>query len=249
MIELAERSDARPAEALLASGAATIVVLADLVLARLAAADGATRAEVVRDLAPLATHRLAPGEFREAIDGALVRLRLSRLAAERRARYALTDEGRARLGELYGRRGMPADWPAIRDGRLVAAALGLSDEGTARLKALEHPDGLRAAVLADAYGLKLGRSGRVSASRLRMKLAVAALDRAFGHRIRTGLGDEKGLSARAGRLLAGQLLQRPRDLGTDGRLIATLAAEAVGAVQIEAGALRVALLRDRKSVV
>lgn len=243
MIELAERPDAQPAKSSAAGGAATIAVLADLIVLRLAAADGATRAEVVRDLAPLAAHRLSPGELREALDGALVRLRLSRLAVERRARYTLTDEGRERVAALYGSRPLACDWPAIRDGRLVAAALGLAGEGAARLKALEHPDSLRAAILADAFGLRLGRSGRISASRLRTKLAVAALDRAFGNRIRTGLGDEKGLSARAGRLLAGQLLQRPRDLGTDSRLIATLAAETIGAVQTDAAALRIALLR------
>ena len=70
-----------------------------------------------------------------------------------------------------------------------------------------------------------------------------ALGRAFGDQVTSEIGNEGGLSARAGRLLAGQLLARPRDLGTDSRLISALAAEAVGAVQTDATALRAAVLR------
>ena len=53
----------------------------------------------------------------------------------------------------------------------------------------------------------------------------------------------KGLSAKAGRLLAGHLAQKPRDFGTDARLIATLAAELTGSAQIDAEAVRTAVLR------
>ena len=70
-----------------------------------------------------------------------------------------------------------------------------------------------------------------------------ALDRAFGSRGRDAFGQKLGLSAKAGRKLAGQLARNPRDFGTDGRLVAALAAEQVGAVQFDMGALQTAVLR------
>jgi hypothetical protein len=76
-----------------------------------------------------------------------------------------------------------------------------------------------------------------------MSLAGVALERAFGNKIKSSLDADKGLSVKASRLLAGQLAQRPRDFGTDTRLIAALAAEAVGAVQADPAALRQAVLR------
>ena len=64
-------------------------------------------------------------------------------------------------------------------------------------------------------------------SRLRAALAALALERAFGNQIKAGLAGKLGLSAKAGRLLAAQLAKKPRDFGTDARLIAALAAEHV----------------------
>ena len=54
-------------------------------------------------------------------------------------------------------------------------------------------------------------------------LAVVALERAFGNTLKGNLGSRTGLAAKAGRLLAGQLSHKPRDFGTDSRLVAALA--------------------------
>ena len=132
-------------------------------------------------------------------------------------------------------------WSEIRDLRLVAVALGLETETPTKLKVLARPDGLRAAVLQRAFNLP-ARS-RSSPARLRVALAGVALQRAFGNSIKGGLGSGGGLSAKASRLLASQLVQKPRDFGTDARLIATLAAEAAGSPQADAEALRAAILR------
>ncbi len=220
-------------------------VIDDLVLARIAAERGATRSELLRDLGPLASHRLAPSELRREVDGAL------RLWDERgainatRGRYHLSEDGEACALAILECKALPREWSDIRDVRLVGVALGIAGQSEARTKSLARPDGLRAAILQRAYNLP-GR--RVpSTAKLRCALAVVALERAFGNKIKGGFDSGKALSAKAGRMLAGQLSRRPRDFGTDARLIAALAAEACGSAQTDAGALRLAILRNAVS--
>ena len=120
-------------------------------------------------------------------------------------------------------------------------ALGLGAEPVKRLRVLMTPDGLRFAILEHAFNLKI--KGVPTPARLREALAAAALERAFGDKSTAGLAGKLGLSAKAGRLLAAQLSRKPRDFGTDTRLIAALAAEQVGASSTDPEALRLALLR------
>lgn len=216
--------------------------LGTLVLARLAVPGGATRAEIVRDLSPLVSHRLSPAEWRAKAAETASALLAGGIASETRGRLSLTDAGREVARAVLGSRAQPpTPWVDMRDLRLVALALGMVGEGTAKLKALATPDGLRAAILQKAFGLP--RKGNQTANRLRVELAVVALERAFGNKIKSGLGASGGFTAKAGRLLAGQLAARPRDFGTDGRLIAELAAEQVSAPQTDPEALRLAVLR------
>jgi hypothetical protein len=213
-----------------------------LVVARLAVAGGATRAELVRDLMPLVAHRLSPAEWRAAASDIAGRALARGVATEMRGRLKLTDRGQDAARVALGARApLPAAWSDMRDIRLVAVALGLGGEGPARLKGLATPDGLRALVLQKAFGLPF--KGNQTANRLRVELAVVVLERAFGNKIKGGLGASGGFTAKAGRLLAGQLSARPRDFGSDGRLIAELAAEQAGAAQPEPDALRLALVR------
>lgn len=214
-----------------------------LVLARIATEGGATRGDVRRDLQPMVAHRLSPAEWREAAETAADELVTAGLATETRGRLTATEAGSAELAGLLGRRASAtAPWAARRDVDLVAKSLGLEGESAVKLKALSKPDGLRALVVQKAFGLPL--KPRQSAARLRADLAVIALERAFGNKIKSGLGAGSGLSAKAGRLLAGQLVLRPREFPSDGRLVAQLAAEAVGTPQASLEALRAALLRD-----
>lgn len=215
--------------------------LAPLLLARIAVAGGATRAEIGRDLLPLVSHRLSPAEWRAACAERIAALVAQGQARETRGRLTLTDAGTDVVTGLFGARSQAKDWAGMRDLGLVALALGVERESAARLRALATPEGLRAMVLQKAFGLPL--KGNQTANRLRVELAVVALERAFGNRIKGGLGASGGFNAKAGRLLAGQLSARPRDFGTDGRLIAELAAEQVGAPQSDADAVRLAVLR------
>ena len=214
--------------------------LGDLALARIAAENGATRADLVRDLAPLTSHRLSPSELRAGLDGVLAGLEADGCISVSRGRFRLSASGSEAVAEQLGARKLPPGWPAIRDARLVAAALGIAAEPS-NIKALGRPDGLRALILQKAF--RVGGKRVLGSSRLRMALAVVALERAFGNKIKSGLDAGRGLSVKASRLLAGQLARRPRDFGTDTRLISALAAEVVGASQSDPASLRQAVLR------
>lgn len=217
-------------------------VLQALVLARIASAGGATRVELVRDLSKIVSHKLSPAEWRATAEADIAALTESGLVAQTRGRFNATEAGYAAADAFLGPTSRPPlPWPEQRDIRLIAKALSIETESHSKLKALMKPEGLRAFILQKAFGLSL--KGNQSTTRLRAQLAVVALERAFGNKIKSGFNQQSGLSAKAGRLLAGQLAQRPRDFGSDGRLIAALAAEAVHSVQTDHDALRLAILR------
>lgn len=205
------------------------------VLARVAVDTGASRAEVARDLAPFAP--------RSSIDIEIAALSAAGLCAEARGRVVATDAGRVLVAGQLGVRSVPKLWADVRDIRLVAKALGIEATSGSRIKALDRPDALRAEIVSLAFGLK--HRAAATPSRLRAELAVVALERAFGHRIRGGLGAGagSGFAPKAGRMLACQLLEKPKDPGTDTRLVTMLAAEQAGSRSPEAGALRTAILK------
>lgn len=217
--------------------------LLDLVLVRLAAVGGATRAEAIRDLSFFVQHRLSPGEWRQTAETALGELVTQGLADEKRGRFTATDKGHRRAGDylLLRKTVSLGPWPEVRDTQLIARALGLEGESTPKLKALGTPEGLRALVVQKAFGLP--RRLKTTPARLRGELALAALERAFGNKIKSGLGAGTGLSPKAGRALAAQLSRRPREFSTDSRLIATLAAEHVDAAQPTLDVLRAAIMK------
>lgn len=204
--------------------------------------NGSSRSELADDLAPLVAHRLSLGQWRELLDQEIAALVSAGLAIATPSCVSATEAGVARAAAFLNLRGkLPRDWRELRDERLVAKALGLQREPVKRIKGLGTPEGLRAAILQRGYHLKI--KGPATPSRLRSALAAVALERAFGNKITAGLAGKSGLPAKAGRLLAAQLARKPRDFGTDARLVAALAAEHVGAMQLGADALRVAVLR------
>jgi hypothetical protein len=213
-----------------------------LILVRLAAPGGATRAEVAADLAPLFTHKLAPADWRRLAERETAELVSSGLAAETKNRLTLTEAGAAVAARYLGRTALePASWAELRDVALIAKALGLETEAAQRLKPLARVEGLRTLIVQKAFDLSAKRN--VPPTKLRAQLAVVALERAFGNRIKAGFGKGSALSAKAGRLLAGQLSRTPRAFPTDAKLIAELAAEHVGARDATLEGLRAGLLR------
>jgi hypothetical protein len=189
-----------------------------------AAPDGMRRAEVKRRLIPLTAHRLPAPQGAALIDREIAALELAELIRVARGRVAASAAGRSQAALFLGRSGgepLPAGDAVIAE--IIAKALGLPREPK-RLKALGSRDGLCLAIVQQAYAVKL--RGSPTPARLRCSLAAIALARAFGDRLAIGT---LGLSARAGRALAGQLAARPRDYGTDHRLIAALAADHLAA--------------------
>lgn len=217
--------------------------LENLVLTRIASsARGVPKTAVSEDLAGFVAHKLSPAQWRQTLDALLAGLVRAGFARPVGVKFEATETGLARVSEFLAlKASLPHAWGEVRDTRLMARALGLEKEPARRLKALGRPEGLRAAILQRAYALKI--KSVATPSRLRAALAAVALDRAFGNRARDSLGDKLGLSAKAGRLLAGQLARKPRDFGTDGRLVAALAAEQVGAMQTDMASLQQAVLR------
>ena len=214
--------------------------LAALILLRLAAG-GATRAELARDLRPITRPVLAPAIWRAAADHVVTELIASGLASEVRGRLKATAAGTDRATKAAGAAVADATWLELRDGALTARALGGDPADKALIKALANPDHLRALIVQQVFGL--GEMRPWSMSKLRSALAVRALERAFGNQIKSGLGSGTGLASKPSRVLAGQLSKTPKDYGSDGRLISTLAAEHLGTANAEAETLRLALLR------
>ena len=217
--------------------------LRDIVLVRIASAvRGVSRTDLANDLVAVVAHRLSAGRWRTLLDGALESVTSAGLVSQRAGRIEATEAGVDRASQFLGLKGhLPRLWNELRDERLIARALGLQREPAKRIKALATQDGLRAAIVQRAFGLKI--KGVPTASRLRSALASVALERAFGNQIKAGLAGKTGFSASAGRLLAAQLVRQPRDFGTDARLIAALAAEHVGATKTDLAALRLGVLR------
>jgi hypothetical protein len=215
-----------------------------LVLARIAcSAQGVSKSEVANDLGMIAGSRFASGQWRKHVEREISALSAMGLVAAKQGRLEATASGKSRSASMLG---SGADavrrWGEVRDVRLTAMALGLGAEPVRRLRSLMTPDGLRFGVLEHAFKLRI--KGVPTAARVREGLAAAALRRAFGDKSTTELAGKLGLSAKASRLLAAQLSRKPRDFGTDSRLIATLAAEQVGASSTDPEALRLALLRQ-----
>ena len=216
-----------------------------LVLARAACEDGITRAELARDLACVAVSGAvsgaASGSARVALDVELAALVRADLVSENRSRFKATECGVTALATEFGAKIATRSWLDLRDQRLTAKALGLAGASPARCKALVRPDQLRAEILGARYGFKV--RGAASVVWLRSELALVALERAFGNTMKSAVSARSGFNAKTARLLACQLLANPRDVGTDSRLVAQLAAEAVGASKPDADQLRFALLR------
>jgi hypothetical protein len=215
----------------------------EIILARVASGAGTiARDAAAADLACLAGEGVAPKAWRQAFDRDVATLASAGLMHVLGANLEITDAGRMRAPMLVGGKGpWPKTWSDVLSIRLMAKALGLEGESPAKTKLLAKPDGLRAAILQKSFGIKV--KGVPTASRVRSALAVVALERAFGNKIRAGVAGKSGLSAKAGRALAGQLAITPRDFGTDSRLVSALAAEQAGTAATDFAALQSALLR------
>lgn len=200
----------------------------------------ATRADLQRDVAPLLAPRISGAEFRRSAELALSTLAGAQLTVESKGRLTATDKGR-QVAEthLMAARAFPATWADAKV-CLLLGSLSATDTPSVR-KAIGRAEGLAALVLQHHFGKATARV--LSPADLRAELAIVALERAFGNKIKTGLSKGAGLPAKTGRLLAGQLFKEPREIASDGKLIVQLACEITGAREGSVTALELALLR------
>lgn len=213
-----------------------------LILVRAACAGGASRAQVIRDLAPLFTPKVPHARWRSKADTALTKLMLGGFITEARSKLKLTESGEDTVARYFGEKeAHNRTWNEQRDVWLTAKALGVDPRKSALRSALSRKDGLSALVVQHTFGLSVRQA--LSPSKLRAALALLALERAFGDNVKDGLGKGSPLSAKAGRVLAGQLLKRPRELPTDARLITALCADQAGSIRYDLESLRLAVLR------
>jgi hypothetical protein len=231
----------RSAQALPLSGV-SLSAFDNLILARIACAGGATRAQIVRDLGSIATPKLTPVQWRTTADTTLARLMVAGLVRDNRSRLRLSETGEELVAEYFGEKhAHTRTWNDQRDIWLVAKALGVDPSKPAQRSALSRVDGLSALMVQQAFGLSVRQA--LSPSKLRAALALVAIERAFDNNVKEGLGKGAALSAKAGRVLAGQLLLKPRELATDVKLVAALCSDATGLARFDADALRLAALR------
>jgi hypothetical protein len=190
-----------------------------------AAVKGTALAELQRELTPLTAHRVPAPQGRALIARELEGLVAAGLVKTARTRVAASAAGASQAAVFLGLRSALTEFLRASDVGIVALtlakALGLEREPGRRLKALATLEGLRAGIVQHAFGVKI--KGAVTPARLRAALAEIAVERAFGNQLKTT--GTLGLSPKTGRLLAGQLARKPREFGTDQRLIAALAAE------------------------
>jgi hypothetical protein len=242
MIRASETADMTAAISKQARTAAGVAALSlnDLVLIRIAAAP-ATRAELQRDLAALVAPKVTGTAFRRSAELAIGAYAAQQLISEQRGRLTATAAGH-RIAEdhISPFRITDGGWDGVRS-LLVTRAIGLKAVSPNVAKALTRPEGLAALVLQQHFGLPTNKV--LSPTNLRSELAVVALEKAFGNKIKTGLGKGSGLPGKAGRVLAGQLFKAPRELTSDGKLVQALAAEIAGTSDHSLDGLRLALLR------
>jgi hypothetical protein len=215
--------------------------MAEIVLVRIASEESTGRV-IARDLRSLVDPGLPNALWRRELADNLTELSVRNLIVAERGLITATRGGRAAACAFLGVDDLAQRfWHPVRNGPLLVKALGLQEATPARRKALMRLDGLRCLIVETAWGLE--SQGRPSASRIRSQLAVLALERAFGNKIKAGVKGKTALSAKASRALAGQLAKVPRQHATDARLVAQLAAEAVGAKKADLEQLRQAALR------
>lgn len=215
----------------------------DIVLMRIAFAGRPLGREALsRELAPIGAHLVSAETWQTEIEKDLAALADAGLAEIKASSVVATEAGIKRATIIMGGRGNPPkSWSEARDIRLIAKALGVENDPPARLKALAKPDGLRARIVIKTFNLKI--KGVPTPIRLRTALTQVALARAFGDKMKPEAPSKSGLSPKAGRKLAGQLASTPQDFRTDSRLIAALAADAMGIAKSDLAALQLAVLR------
>jgi hypothetical protein len=215
--------------------------LAGTVLVRIATAPSG-ESDVIRDLGLILSMKGGSDVWRVEVGRLVAALVAGGLVEREGSILRATGQGLSAATEFLGvRKGLPKDWTTARDVHLIASALGMTAAAASQLRLLRKADGLRALIVASHWKLRI--KGLPTAPRIRSALAGKALERAFGNPVGPGISRKSELPARAARQLAAQLSSSGREFGTDSRLIAALAAEAIGSRRGDLKSLQLTLLR------
>ena len=212
----------------------------DIVLLRLVvgAPEGETEVQLRKDLHQLIMHQMSVSEWRTGLGQVIVNLVDKGLIRPVRANaYLINEQAEPRILALLRQKRMPtSSWHEIRDGHLVALALGLTPNAKliARLLSAE---GLRCVIIAEFFKLDTAPE-EVTLDELRLYLAKVAERRGLTAGIRTEPIDEATLTQKDAVMMGAKLLKSRQVVESDGELMACLAAELIGAVNESAGELR-----------
>ncbi len=221
-------------------------VLEDLVITRLlfGAPEGETEVQLRKDLHPLVMQKMSAVEWRTNLGQIIVALVDQEFIRPVRANaYMTTENCPERAANFLQTSRLPkAPWHEIRDGHLIALALGLTP--TSHLVSrLVSAEGLRSAVLTGHFNLPYDIA-TVTVEQLRFGLAKTAQDQGLTSGIRTTLIEKSDLSQKEAVMMGAKLLKSGHVVESDGELMACLAQEIVGAVNESAAELRQMLFRQ-----
>jgi len=220
-------------------------VLEDLVITRLlfGAHEGETEVQLRKDLHPLVMQQMSAAQWRTNLGQIIVTLVDQEFIRPVRANaYMVTESCQARAASFLQTSRLPkAPWHEIRDGHLIALALGLVPT-THLVSRLVSAEGLRSAVLTQHFNLPYD-SATVTVEQLRFGLAKIAQDQGLTSGIRTTLIEKNTLTQKEAVMMGVKLLKSGHVVESDGELMACLAQEIVGAVNESAAELRQMLFR------
>lgn len=220
-------------------------VLENIVLLRLTfgAPEGETEVQLRKDLHPLVMQQMSASDWRSTLGHVIVTLvENGHMRPVRANAYMGTEKCEERVRDFLKVSRLPkAPWHEIRDGHLIALALGLTP-GAKLVARLTTAEGLRIAILTRHFNLPFDLA-TATTEQIRYGLAKTAEQRGLTAGIPT-TGGENSLSQKEAVMMGAKLLKSRHVVESDGELLACLAAEAVGAMNESAAELRQMLFRQ-----
>ena len=221
-------------------------VLEDLVLTRLlfGLKEGETEVQLRKDLHSLVMQQMSPAEWRSSLGQLIVSLVDKGFMRPVRANaYMCTEKCEPRVLNFLGLSRLPKmAWHEVRDGHLIALALG-EKPSQHLITRLASAEGLRSALLTQHFNLPYDLS-TVTVEQIRFGLAKLAEQKGLTDGIRTTPIKENNITQKEAVMMAAKLLKSGHVVESDGELMACLAQEVVGAVNESAAELRQMLFRQ-----
>ncbi len=216
-----------------------------IVLRILCAGDtGCTFSDLKNEIQPFVSHRLSPGEWRQTLKDVLDNLLEQNLIGTlNKDRFVAQNDGLKSVLDFLNLKTLPTkDWKEFKAVYLIAKALELKSRSSKTLKPLKMAEGIRAAIVKKYFNLPL-KAEIPGAVQIRNALALHTIGEAFEAPKESKFSGNSRVPEKLALFLASRKLHRPREVETSSQLLTLLAAEAVGSLQADPSALRLALIR------